>query len=211
MSHIVSDNKFDGAKSDGAGSDGVISRRDALIGSAAVFAGIGSTAAGADGAPLMRAFTGKRVRYDTGRSLDEVLSHFRRLVGDATGAARIIAAGETVEEFQQAIKQRQGESGFMLFLEINHTAWLAVYGIRRKVVRLIFGNPVVAYTMLRHDIGAGLFAPVEILITDHDNGEGATVTYDLPSSLMAIEDNPPLRDAAIALDYKLAALIERMI
>ena len=36
---------------------------------------------------------------------------------------------------------------------------------------------------------------------------GATIAYVRPSSLMVIEENPPLREAAKALDEKLDALI----
>ena len=157
----------------------------------------------------IRAFSAKRARYDTGRSFDDVLASFRGLIGDAT--AMSTPSGETVAEFEQRVKSIAGDSGFMLFKEIDHGAWLAHYGIRRKAVRLIFGNPLVAYTMLRHDIGAGLFAPVEILLVENEAGNGAAITYDAPSSLMVLDDNPPLLHAALALDRKLAALIERIV
>lgn len=104
-----------------------------------------------------------------------------------------------------------GESGFMLFFEMDHGAWLKTFGILRKVVRWIFGNPVVAYTMLRHDIAAGLFAPIELLLMENESGNGALLIYDLPSSLMVIEDNPPLLEAAEALDRKFAELAERVV
>jgi uncharacterized protein (DUF302 family) len=104
-----------------------------------------------------------------------------------------------------------GDSGFMLFYEMDHGAWLKTFGIQRKVMRWIFGNPVIAYTMLRHDLAAGLFAPIEFLLVEHETGRGTTLTYDLLSSLMVIEDNPPLLVAARALDRKLAELVERVV
>ena len=66
-----------------------------------------------------------------------------------------------------------------------------------------------AITMIRHDITAGLFAPVEILVTEKERGPGTTITYVRPSSLMVIEVNPPLHSAAKALDEKLEALIAK--
>ena len=83
--------------------------------------------------------------------------------------------------------------------------------MHRKVVRWIFGNPVIAYTMLRHDIAAGLFAPVELLLIENESGDGTILIYDLPSSLMVTEDNPPLLKAAEALDHKFAELAERVV
>jgi uncharacterized protein (DUF302 family) len=78
-------------------------------------------------------------------------------------------------------------------------------------MRWIFGNPVIAYTMLKHDVAAGLFAPIEFLLVEKESGRGATLIYDQPSSLMVIEENPPLLEAAQALDRKFAALVERVV
>jgi hypothetical protein len=50
---------------------------------------------------------------------------------------------------------------------------------------------------------------VEILVTEKKSGAGTTITYVRPSSLMVIEENPPLHEAAKALDEKLDALIAK--
>jgi len=81
------------------------------------------------------------------------------------------------------------------------------FGINRRAVRWLLGNPLIAVTMIRHDITAGLFAPVEMLVTEKDGGLGATITYVRPSSLIVIEENPRLSEAAKVLDEKLDALI----
>ena len=62
--------------------------------------------------------------------------------------------------------------------------------------------------MIRHDLEAALFVPVELLLVEDENREGVTVIYDLPSSLMVTtRENPPLLEAAAALDAKLQDLI----
>ena len=81
-----------------------------------------------------------------------------------------------------------------------------MYGVTQRVLRLIFGNPIIAFTMMRDDLTAGLFAPVEVLLVEHDNGDGCTVAYNLPSAMVAAEDPAPL-PAARALDNRLNALI----
>jgi uncharacterized protein (DUF302 family) len=73
------------------------------------------------------------------------------------------------------------------------------------VLRVILGNPLIAITMLRHDVTAGLFAPVEVLLVD-EGDDGSSLTYVKPSTLMVVEDNPKLLSAATELDAKLAAL-----
>jgi hypothetical protein len=57
---------------------------------------------------------------------------------------------------------------------------------------------------------AGLFAPVELLILEEDHNR-SSLTYIKPSSIMVVDDNPPLRAAALALDEKLAALAAKVV
>jgi uncharacterized protein (DUF302 family) len=122
--------------------------------------------------------------------------------------ATLAKEATTEAEFIQRVQERLiGESGFVLFHEINHGGWLPRFGINRRVVRWILGNPLTAITMIRHDITAGLFAPVEILVTEKERG--TTITYVRPSSLILFEVTPPLQAAAKALDEKLEALIAK--
>jgi uncharacterized protein (DUF302 family) len=81
--------------------------------------------------------------------------------------------------------------------------------IRRKVLRLIIGNPTIAITMLRHDLTAGLFAPVELILIEEGDGR-CSLTYVRPSSLMVVEKNDALLDAAKQLDSKLQALATKV-
>jgi uncharacterized protein (DUF302 family) len=155
-------------------------------------------------------FDGQRIRITTPRSFDDVLTQLRQLIGTAAigqypGAMQQLG-GVNQENFETVVRSQLGPSEFMLFHEINHSQWLPVYGVTQRVLRLIFGNPIIAFTMMRDDLTAGLFAPVEVLLVEHDNGEGCTVVYNLPSALVAAED-PSLLPAARELDNKLNALI----
>lgn len=62
--------------------------------------------------------------------------------------------------------------------------------------------------MLRRDLDAGLFVPVELLVTENPDGRGAKVLYVRPSSLIAVRDDADLETAATRLDAKLGALVE---
>nr|WP_231990692.1 DUF302 domain-containing protein [Mycobacterium sp. 852002-30065_SCH5024008] len=96
----------------------------------------------------------------------------------------------------------------MLFGVVDHGAWITKVGVRRKAIRVILGNPLIAITMLRHDVTAGLFAPVELLLADE--GAGSSLTYVRPSSLIVVEPNPGLLGAAEQLDAKLASMAEKV-
>jgi len=90
----------------------------------------------------------------------------------------------------------------------DHGRWIKKAGVDRKALRVILGNPLIAITMMRHDVSAGLFAPVELLVLEEE-GRGSSITYVKPSSLMVVEPDPPLLAAAQELDRKLAALVAK--
>ncbi len=150
-----------------------------------------------------------RVRFDSRRSFDEVRTALRRLLGTSKLQEVFdhVRAVRRPEDFERLLAPVIGDSGFVLFLELDHSGWLPLYGIRQKAVRLIFGNPLIAITMIRHDIEASLFAPVELLLVEREDGEGSTIIYDLPSSLMRAARNAKLLQAAQELDAKVAALV----
>ena len=100
-------------------------------------------------------------------------------------------------------------SDFMRFDVIDHGSWLATIGQRAKAVMVVLGNPLIARTMLRHDVGAGLNVPVRIFIYQHQDGK-TRVAYDLPSTLMSNLKGDPVAEAASKLDAKLVALAERI-
>jgi uncharacterized protein (DUF302 family) len=157
-----------------------------------------------------RPFQGIRTEVTTSVGFDEVLARLRAQMGSAK-VQEVVALAKTPmteAEYVREVEERfVGESGFMLFAEIDHGGWLPKFGINRRSVRWILGNPLIAITMIRHDITAGLFAPVELLVTEAKDGHGATLTYVRPSTLMVIDENPPLLDAAKALDEEYDRLV----
>ncbi|QEN14743.1 DUF302 domain-containing protein [Mycolicibacterium sp. ELW1] len=154
-------------------------------------------------------FDGVRLRYDSAKSYDDLVAALLADIGEQpVPIGDIGAAGGDWQSYQKRVEKYVGPSGFMLFALLDHGAWIAKAGIERRVLRVILGNPLIAITMLRHDVTAGLFAPVELVILDE--GDGSSLTYVKPSSLMVVEPNPELLSAAEALDAKLAALAAKV-
>jgi uncharacterized protein (DUF302 family) len=150
-------------------------------------------------------FDGVRVRYNSDKSYDELLAALLADIGEEPVSIDGLATSADWHSFEQRVEPHVGPSGFMLFNLIDHGAWISKAGIDRMVIRVILGNPLIAITMLRHDVSAGLFAPVEVLLMGEGEGR-SSLTYVKPSSLMAVEPNPELLSAAKELDAKLAAL-----
>lgn len=161
----------------------------------------------------VQTFEAKRVQCESSRSYDEVLQNFQRVVNTADHTAVLQGFSESVrtrEDYEKVVQSQLGESGFMLFFSIDHGNWLKVLGVQRRVMRLILGNPLIAITMMQHDVNAGLFAPVEILVVENESGGGSTVIYDLPSAQMKSARNPAMLEAARELDRKLQMLVSRV-
>ena len=79
-------------------------------------------------------------------------------------------------------------------------------GLPAKVKLYILGNPLIARTMLQHDLGVGLNVPVPAMIFEDPKTGKTHFGYDLPSSLMGRLGNQDVTTAAKRLDEKLTAL-----
>lgn len=156
-------------------------------------------------------FDGVRIHIDSDHTYDQTVAALLSEIGENPEPITDLPAAFFADwdSFATEITHHLGSSEFMLMHLIDHGDWLATAGINRKALRAILGNPLLSITMLRHDLTAGLFAPVELLILEEDDNR-SSVTYIRPSSLMVVDDNPPLRAAAVVLDEKLAALATRV-
>jgi uncharacterized protein (DUF302 family) len=113
--------------------------------------------------------------------------------------------GDDPEAVRARIEGMAGPSGFMLFRTSDHGAILRLVGQQRKAVQYLVGNPLFAVEMTRHAIGAALYAPLRVLI--YEDGGGACVEYDLPSSLFGQFKDERVDRVAASLDRKLADLV----
>jgi uncharacterized protein (DUF302 family) len=156
-------------------------------------------------------FTVEHVEYATSQPFEQVTAAFEAATGDISGGRfeQELAASKDVEDFERRIHGYEADSGFMRFLMLDHGAWSALYGAPFRSRQYVLGNPLIARTMMKHDLAVGLNVPVRVLIYEASGGQ-VRLGYDLPSSLMSRLDNPEVTAAARKLDAKLAALAERV-
>jgi uncharacterized protein (DUF302 family) len=143
------------------------------------------------------------------RSYGDVVAAFEAAIGRQTGEAfrEAVEASAGPGDFEARMHAAEGPSGFMLFFAADHGAWMGIIGLKARANLYIVGNPLIARTMIEHDIGVGLNVPVRVLIYE-DSAGACRVAYDLPSSLMARLKNDRVTAAAKILDQKLSALAE---
>ena len=147
------------------------------------------------------------VCLESDKPFEDVAKAFQRQLGrfDPDVAKPLIAGGD-IEGARAKIEAMAGPSGFMLFGTNDHGALLRLVGQKRKAVQYVVGNPLFALQMTQHDIRAGLYAPLRVLI--YENEEGRTcVEYDRPSSLFGQFGNDRIAPTAAMLDRKLEALV----
>ncbi len=148
--------------------------------------------------------------HESERTFDEVVTAFEKAVGIVDGDAFQKAVASSIDEkdFERRVRAFEGPSEFMRFLDIDHGAWMTRIGLRTRCKLYILGNPLIARTMLKHDLGVGLNVPVRVMVYEDQKTGRTRLAYDLPSSLMARLGNKEVAVAAKGLDEKLAALGE---
>jgi uncharacterized protein (DUF302 family) len=146
----------------------------------------------------------------SGRTFEVVVTAFEAAVGtiDEESFHAAVRASAGADQFERRMRAFEGSSGFMRFMRIDHGAWMSRIGLAAKAILYILGNPLIARTLLEHDIRAGLNVPVRAMIYEDQRSGACRFAYDLPSSLMAPLGNEKLLAAARRLDEKLAALAE---
>ena len=152
-------------------------------------------------------FTVGHVRRTTDKPFEDVTMALVRQLGRfEPGVYQALAAGGDAEEARAKIEAMAGPSGFMLFATHNHGALLRLAGQRRKAVQYVVGNPLIALQTTQHDIRAGLYVPLRVLLYENDEGQ-TCVEYDRPSSLLGQFQNGRIASVAGMLDRKLEALV----
>jgi uncharacterized protein (DUF302 family) len=68
-----------------------------------------------------------------------------------------------------------------IFGSRDHGALLAIAGSKRQAIQYDIGNPLTASLMTRHNISAGLYAPIRVLLRESIEGDVA-FEYDRPVS-----------------------------
>jgi uncharacterized protein (DUF302 family) len=152
------------------------------------------------------------IEHISSHSFDQVVADFEALVGSVKDGAfqKLAATASNQEDFEKRVREHEGKSGFMQFLIIDHGAWLPLVGINGKKVRMYtIGNPLIAQTMLKHDLRVGLNVPVRLMIYENNTDGTVRLAYDQPSSLMSRLKNEDVTTAAKKLDAKLHELCER--
>lgn len=157
---------------------------------------------------MKKSFAVEYVEYASDLPFESVIEAFEKATGSVEegGFRKIAAHAQGLADFERLVREQERTSGFMRFLTVDHGAWMRDFeGGTKQSKMYTIGNPLIARTMLRHEMAAGLNVPVRVHIFE-DAGKKVHFGYHVPSSLMSIYGNAEVIKACEALDAKLDRL-----
>jgi uncharacterized protein (DUF302 family) len=93
-----------------------------------------------------------------------------------------------------------------IFGERDHGALLQIAGGRRNALQYDIGNPLTASKMTRHQLPAGLYAPLRVVLFEDEEGNGI-FEYDKPSSFFGQYGDERTTEVGRYLDAALEAVL----
>jgi uncharacterized protein (DUF302 family) len=153
-------------------------------------------------------FTTTHIRVQTEKIFGEVTRDFERQLGkfDPAVFQALRPDADRADDARARIEAMAGSSGFMLFGTMDHGALLSIFGVKTKAIQYVLGNPLIAVQMTQHNLAAGLYAPLRVLVYEDDRGR-TCLEYDEPSSLFGQFNDDRITTVAGLLDRKLEDLI----
>src|SRR6516164_6809570 len=149
----------------------------------------------------------EHVHVETEKPFAEVAAALEARMGKFDPAVyEQLRGGADSEAVRVRLEAMAGSSGFMVFRTSDHGALLRLAGQDRKAMQYLLGNPLFAIQMTQHDIRAGLYAPLRVLLYVDEAGK-TCVEYDKPSSLFGQFGNAMVTEVATMLDRKLEQLV----
>ncbi|WP_186041510.1 DUF302 domain-containing protein [Burkholderia gladioli] len=110
-------------------------------------------------------------------------------------------------ESERALRELEACAPLTIFGQRDHGALLAIAGLSRRSIQYDIGNPLTASKMTRHELSAGLYAPIRVLLREDVDG-GVGFEYDRPASVFGQFGNDAVNAVAGQLDRDLQALLE---
>lgn len=110
-------------------------------------------------------------------------------------------------EAERALRELQASPPLSIFSLRDHGALLIITGRRRLAVQYDIGNPLTASKMTRHEISAGLYAPIRVLLREDIDG-GVAFEYDRPISVFGQFGDEEVDVIARQLDKDLQSALE---
>lgn len=143
----------------------------------------------------------EHIRIDLDKPYCEVRQALEKLSRFDDRIRTLLHYGQ-IERVEAELQRIQGDAGLVIFSVATHGDWLQVLSGKRNAVQYVIGNVLVSTQMTRHELAAGLYAPLRIMLYESNTGT-ATFEYDRPSTLFGQYGNERVTAVAKELDQKI--------
>jgi uncharacterized protein (DUF302 family) len=158
----------------------------------------------ADPTVTLRTLQVEHVKIETTKKFADVETALERSVPQLNPAL-----GEAlVKGDERRATELERDQPLFIFLKRDHGALLQVTGRPRKALQYEIGNPHTATKMTRHQLAAGLYAPLRVFLYEDEKGR-SIFEYDKPSSLFGQFDDERASAVARGLDAALERALRR--
>ena len=143
----------------------------------------------------------EHIRIDSDKSYGEVRAALEKLPRFDDRIRALLHYGE-IGRVKVELKKIQGAAGLVIFAFATHGDWLQILSGKRNAVQYVIGNVLVSTQMTQHELAAGLYAPLRIMLYENKTGT-ATFEYDRPSTLFGQYGDERVTAVAKELDQKI--------
>src|SRR5260221_6350590 len=115
---------------------------------------------------MIDAFTAKHYEHVSTRLFEEVVAAFEAAVGSVEdgGFDQAVEGAKGPADFETKIRSREGASGFMRFLTVDHGSWLARIGMDAQAPMYTIGKPLIGRILFGHDLRSGPHLPNRLIV-----------------------------------------------
>lgn len=147
----------------------------------------------------------RKTAVETPFAYEDLCRRFESAVGrlDAATVRRLEASAAPWPEVEAAMRTMAGESGLMQFAVFDQGAVASLSGGQIRCRLYLVGNPAVAARIVQIDERGALYVPFRVAVYAPARQEGATISFDRPSSLLAGLGQLELDDIGRMLDREI--------
>jgi uncharacterized protein (DUF302 family) len=160
---------------------------------------------------MIRKVDMERFSVTSSKPFDAVVAAIKASIGHPNMAEfwQATQRATTAAELEAAIQPALGKSGLMQFAEFDH-GMVVRKGTEHhtsRIIRLVFGNPLIMKEMAKRVPDAGSYAPITVLADER--ADGVHISYDRMASLLAPYGNEGALSVARDLDAKVEDVLRQ--
>jgi uncharacterized protein (DUF302 family) len=152
---------------------------------------------------MQRTIQIEHVTIESKKSFDEVKAALESSVPQLDAGIFVLLQNG---EIDRARTRLENGPELAIFFSRDHGGLLQIVGQARKALQYDIGNPLTASKMTRHQLPAGLYAPLRVLLYENAQGHAA-FEYDKPSSLFGQFGDEQVTMVARELDNSLERVL----